>query len=131
MAGAGKSTIGKLLAEATGKSYIDTDEMIESKTGKTPAGIINEYGEPHFRAIEKAVVKEAAARTSSVISTGGGAVPELHQEGSTRMEMDAGSVFSSPKLVLTLNWKVPGFRLPSVMLVCPRSSSVHFLPSTE
>ena len=74
MAGAGKSTIGKLLAEATGKSYIDTDEMIESKTGKTPAGIINEYGEPHFRAIEKAVVKEAAARTSSVISTGGGAV---------------------------------------------------------
>jgi shikimate kinase/3-dehydroquinate synthase len=70
--GAGKSTIGRELAERTQRPFVDTDEEIEKRFG--PIGELVERGEPEFRQIEEQVVAEALAGPTAVIALGGGAV---------------------------------------------------------
>lgn len=70
--GAGKSSIGKLLAEKLSFSFIDTDILIEKKMKMSIPKIFKKYGEAHFRRCENEAVKEAAERSNIVISTGGG-----------------------------------------------------------
>ena len=74
MPGSGKTTVGKLLAESLNRPYWDTDTLIEEKTSKTPAQIIADRGEPAFREIESAVIREVAQRNGCIIATGGGAI---------------------------------------------------------
>lgn len=74
MPASGKTTIGKILSEKTGKKFIDTDELIVNKTGKQITDIFNEVGEVGFRKIEREVIKEISTETLSVIATGGGAI---------------------------------------------------------
>jgi len=74
MPGCGKSTLGTRLAEHFKREFLDTDELITKKTGRTPAQIITEDGEAAFRAIESSVLAETGALTGKVISTGGGVV---------------------------------------------------------
>ena len=74
MPASGKTTIGKILSEKTGKKFIDTDELIVNKTGKQITDIFNEVGEVGFRKIEREVIKEISTETSYVIATGGGAI---------------------------------------------------------
>ena len=74
MPGSGKTTVGKLLAEMTGRKFIDTDEMITSSQGRTPSAIITVDGEEQFRQIEHEEVKNAGKMSGMVISTGGGVV---------------------------------------------------------
>jgi shikimate dehydrogenase len=87
MPGCGKSTIGKIIAEITGRSFIDTDTVIGELTGKHPAEIIRESGEDAFRDIETQAVREISKRSGIVIATGGGIVkrseniPLLRQNG--------------------------------------------------
>ena len=87
MPGCGKSTIGKILAEITGKVLVDTDAVIKKMTGKHPAEIIRESGEDAFRDIETQAVREISKRSGIVIATGGGIVkrseniPLLRQNG--------------------------------------------------
>lgn len=73
MPGSGKSTIGKALATATGKEFIDTDEMITEKHGVI-SEIFKEKGEEYFRNIEAEAVKEASMLSGRIIATGGGAI---------------------------------------------------------
>ena len=73
LSGVGKSTVGRALAERLGWEYVDTDDLVTAREGKTPADIITTRGEPAFRDIEAKVVVEAARRDSTVIATGGGA----------------------------------------------------------
>jgi shikimate kinase/3-dehydroquinate synthase len=70
--GAGKSTIGREVAERVARPFIDTDEEIERRHGPIPE--LFERGEPEFRRIEEHVVAEALASQPSVIALGGGAV---------------------------------------------------------
>jgi shikimate kinase / 3-dehydroquinate synthase len=70
--GAGKSTIGREVAERTARPFVDTDEEIERRHGPIPE--LFERGEPEFRRIEEQVVAEALAGPPSVIALGGGAV---------------------------------------------------------
>jgi shikimate kinase/3-dehydroquinate synthase len=70
--GAGKSTIGREVAERTARPFVDTDEEIERQHGPIPE--LFERGEPEFRRIEEQVVAEALAGPPSVIALGGGAV---------------------------------------------------------
>ena len=72
--GAGKTTVGRLVAEALGVELLDTDEMIERTAGKTVSEIFVDDGEPHFRALERAAVAEALAAHEGVLALGGGAV---------------------------------------------------------
>jgi len=70
--GAGKTSVGRLVAEQLGFDYLDTDEMIQSRTSRTIADIFARDGEPAFRKLEEQVVAELAARERAIISTGGG-----------------------------------------------------------
>jgi len=72
--GAGKSSIGKNLAKRMNRTFIDTDEMVEKRSGKKISEIFLEDGEQQFRALEKESVLEALQQPDSVISLGGGAV---------------------------------------------------------
>ena len=74
MPGSGKTTVGKLLAEALGRKFVDTDVLIFEKTGLSPAEIITQQGEPAFRDLETRVIRDLASETGIVIATGGGAV---------------------------------------------------------
>ncbi len=74
MAGSGKSVLGKRIADALGREFVDTDKLVEQKMGKSPEQIILGEGERAFREIEAQVVKEACSAFSRVIATGGGAV---------------------------------------------------------
>ena len=74
MPSSGKSTVGKIIAEKMGREFIDTDEIIVKNYGANIPEIFKDHGETHFRALECDAVKEAAAHSSAVIATGGGAV---------------------------------------------------------
>jgi 3-dehydroquinate synthetase len=77
--GAGKSTIGREVADRVARSFVDTDAEIERVYG--PISELFERGEPEFRRIEEQVVAEALAGPASVIALGGGAVvSELTRE---------------------------------------------------
>jgi len=70
--GTGKTSVGRFVAELLDFHYLDTDEMIQSGTGRTISDIFKADGEPAFRALEEKVVVELAGRTKTVIATGGG-----------------------------------------------------------
>lgn len=71
----GKSTIGRQLAERLGIAFIDVDEVIEQRTGKTIGDIFATDGEPAFRELETATTLEVLGDLQKrVISLGGGAV---------------------------------------------------------
>src|SRR4051794_6661662 len=72
--GAGKSTVGRELAEAVGLPFVDTDGLIEERAGKSIAQIFAESGERGFRAIESDVVLDALDGPESVVALGGGAL---------------------------------------------------------
>ncbi|MEZ0068697.1 shikimate kinase [Streptacidiphilus sp. MAP12-20] len=72
--GAGKSSVGQLLAERLGVAFRDTDADIVESAGKPIADIFVDEGEPHFRALEAAAVKAAVAEHTGVLALGGGAV---------------------------------------------------------
>ncbi|OBA79536.1 shikimate kinase [Mycobacterium sp. 1164966.3] len=72
--GSGKSTIGRRLSKALGVSLLDTDAMIEQRTGRRIADIFAAEGEREFRRIEEQVVRAALAEHDGVVSLGGGAV---------------------------------------------------------
>lgn len=70
--GAGKTSAGRLVADQLRFEFLDTDEMIQARTGRTIAAIFAGNGEPAFRTLESELVAELAARRQTVISTGGG-----------------------------------------------------------
>ncbi|MEV5507102.1 shikimate kinase [Streptomyces orinoci] len=72
--GAGKSTIGALLARRLETGYRDTDADIEAMAGKPIPDIFLEDGEPHFRELERRAVRAAVEEHQGVLSLGGGAV---------------------------------------------------------
>lgn len=72
--GAGKSTVGALLAERLGWRFMDTDAIIEQRTGQTIAQIFTEKGEGAFRALEADAVRDCARLDELVLALGGGAI---------------------------------------------------------
>ena len=71
--GAGKSTVGKLLAVELGRDFVDVDAVIEERAGKPIGEIFVDEGESAFRAMEEATTLELLD-SPAVISLGGGAV---------------------------------------------------------
>jgi shikimate kinase len=72
--GAGKSTVGALLADQLGVSFTDTDADIEAVAGKPVSDIFIEDGEQVFRALERDAVAKALTSADGVLAVGGGAV---------------------------------------------------------
>lgn len=74
MMGAGKSTVGRLLARRSGFDFIDCDRELEARSGVTIATIFELEGEEGFRRREAALIDELTQRPLTVLATGGGAV---------------------------------------------------------
>ncbi len=72
--GAGKSTVGRLVAELLGAGFRDTDLDIVRTVGKPISEVFVDEGEEHFRALERTAVTAALAEHDGVLSLGGGAV---------------------------------------------------------
>jgi shikimate kinase len=72
--GAGKSTIGALLAAALGRPFADTDTIIEAMAGKPIPEIFIDDGEPHFRKLEAEAVATALESFDGVLALGAGAI---------------------------------------------------------
>ena len=85
MPGSGKSTIGKLVAQKLGRTFVDVDLKIEESAGCSIPTIFAQQGEDVFRQYETAALKELGKQSGLVIATGGGCVtrpinyPILHQ----------------------------------------------------
>ncbi|MER7005042.1 shikimate kinase [Dactylosporangium sp. NPDC000555] len=72
--GAGKTTVGELLAQRLGVEFRDIDAGIEAAAGKPIPEIFFDEGEEHFRALERAAIADALETFDGVIALGGGAV---------------------------------------------------------
>jgi shikimate kinase len=72
--GAGKTTVGGLVAAGLGVEFLDTDVLVEAEAGKTVADIFIEDGEDRFRELEYVAVRRALAEHGGVLALGGGAV---------------------------------------------------------
>ena len=71
--GAGKSTVGRLLAVELDLPFVDTDAVIEERAGRSIPEVFRTDGEPAFRDLEEDVVADVLAGTGAVVSLGGGA----------------------------------------------------------
>jgi shikimate kinase len=72
--GTGKTSVGRLIAWRNNMKFVDMDDVIQQRSGKTIPRIFSEDGEAHFRALERALVVELCAQSGTVIATGGGIV---------------------------------------------------------
>lgn len=72
--GAGKTTIGRMLAEQLGMEFLDSDREIEASTGANIPWIFDVEGEAGFRAREKRMINVLTRRRNIVLATGGGAI---------------------------------------------------------
>lgn len=72
MMGTGKTVVGRALARRLKRPFYDTDQMIEAKEKRPITAIFEKHGEPYFRELETAVVRELAEKPAAVIATGGG-----------------------------------------------------------
>ena len=72
--GAGKSTVGRMLAARAGKTFVDADERVEKQCGSSISDIVRSKGWQYFRDLEKGVIDEICRGNELIIAPGGGAV---------------------------------------------------------
>jgi shikimate kinase len=89
--GAGKTSVGKVLAKKLSLNFLDSDKVVEEKSGKSISEIFMTDGEPAFREMERAAVIDLIENQDCVIALGGGSVMDL--EVSKRLLPMANVVF--------------------------------------
>ncbi|MFM7451806.1 MAG: shikimate kinase [Actinomycetota bacterium] len=89
--GAGKTSVGKALAKKLSLNFLDSDKVVEEKSGKSISEIFITDGEPAFREMERAAVIDLIENQNGVIALGGGSVMDL--EVSKRLLPMANVVF--------------------------------------
>jgi len=72
--GTGKTTVGRLLAEKLDWAFVDADDEVQRRAGKTIAQIFADQGESAFRDVEEQVVMDLVQRSEHIVSLGGGAI---------------------------------------------------------
>ena len=99
--GAGKSTVGRELAARLGKTFVETDILVERRAGMSVSDVFARHGEAHFRDLESDVVREAAQSHDCVIACGGGVV--LREENVAALKASSVMVYLevAPQSVLS------------------------------
>lgn len=75
--GAGKSTIGRLLAERLEWDFLDLDQHLEARAGATIPDLFSKYGEAHFRRLESTALASALGQSNVILALGGGTPESL------------------------------------------------------
>lgn len=91
MPSCGKTTVGRIIAENTGKEFFDTDSLIEKNYGMKIKDIFEKYGEEEFRKTEKSVIEDVSRKRGTVISVGGGSV--LCEENTVNLKKNSVLIF--------------------------------------
>ncbi len=109
--GAGKSTVGRILADRAGKRFVDSDDLVEKHLGASIRDIVQSKGWQHFRALEKRTIEEICRGDQLIIAPGGGAV------------LDPANVQSLRKNGLIIWLKADGEVLRRRMIQDPRTTA--------
>jgi len=97
--GTGKSSVARLACEHLQFAFIDTDELIESQTGKSISDIFTQHGEEEFRALERNVVQGLTTRRNTVIATGGGLIVNPDNLASLKTHALVVCLWASPETI--------------------------------
>ncbi len=100
--GAGKSTIGRQLAQQLNMEFYDSDQEIEKRTGADVGWVFDVEGEEGFRDREEKIINELTEKQGIVLATGGGSVKSRE----TRNRLSARGVVVYPKLRSRSSWPV-------------------------
>ncbi len=98
--GTGKSTIGRMVADELRFKFLDTDHLIESRTGKTISQIFADNGEITFRELEREVVHELAASDKTIIAAGGGLAANQENLDSLKTHALVICLWATPEKIL-------------------------------
>jgi shikimate kinase len=98
--GTGKSSVGHLVADQLRFEFLDTDHLIETRSGKSISDIFAQNGESTFRELEARVVQELAVCTQTVIATGGGLAVNPANLSSLKQHALVVCLWSSPEKIL-------------------------------
>ncbi len=92
--GAGKTTVGRLLAKSLAQEFFDSDQVIETQTGKSVSDIFTQDGEPVFRQLEHDVIGQLLGKENAIVALGGGALSNAdtrnHVKSATTIWLVAG-----------------------------------------
>lgn len=98
--GAGKTSVGRRLAEKLGIPFVDADHEIEAAAGKSIKDIFADHGEPYFREGERRVIQRLIGNGAQVLATGGGAY--MNDETRQRIQDSGISVWLKAALPLLM-----------------------------
>ena len=97
--GTGKTSVGRLVAESLGFEFLDTDELIQSRTERSITDIFATDGEAAFRELERQTVREISTRNHTVISTGGGLPTNLENLAALKQFCLVVCLWASPEKI--------------------------------
>jgi shikimate kinase len=103
--GTGKSSVGKLLAERSGRTLVSTDAEVVRRAGQSIPEIVKQHGWDHFRDLESEVCRELSGKDQLIIDTGGGAI--LRQDNVARLKSN-GILFWLTAEVPTISRRIGG-----------------------
>jgi shikimate kinase len=103
--GTGKSSVGKLLAERSGRTLVSTDAEVVRRAGQSIPEIVKQQGWDHFRDLESDVCRDLAGKDQLIIDTGGGAI--LRQDNVDRLKA-GGILFWLTAEVPTISRRIGG-----------------------
>lgn len=98
--GVGKTIVGKILSEKTGLTYVDLDEEIVKRAGKSIPEIFAEEGEASFRALENQVTLDIAGSKGQIIACGGGTVLKPENRDSLQASSSMVLLTADPEIIL-------------------------------
>ncbi len=127
--GAGKSTIGKLLAAQLGLPFADSDKVIEDRSGADIPWIFDVEGEAGFRRRERAVLQDLCEGESQVVATGGGIV--LMPENRTLLKHHGFVVYLRASLDQLVERTSKNSNRPLLQVADPRAKLQEILQQRE
>ncbi|MFQ5953046.1 MAG: shikimate kinase [Candidatus Omnitrophota bacterium] len=97
--GTGKTTVAKATAKNLGKEYVNTDDIIEQREGRSINEIFANDGEAYFRKVEKEIVKEVSLQSDQVIDAGGGIVLDEENMSNLRKKGTIICLWADPETI--------------------------------